>query len=391
MQLTRCLIVQRSQDLGMAKVRKVLIVGGGIGGLSAAIALRNANIEVDVAEINQTWKIYQTGIVIQANAVRALAALGVANEAIESGFPYKGVIFQDIHDKVLQRLTAEKLAGEDYPSRLGITRPALHDVLSKGATDRNANIRLGLTFRNMVQSADKVTVSFTDGSTSDYDVVIGADGVYSKVRSFLFGDDFKPKFTGQGTWRCNVPRPKEVDYSFIAMGLKSGKCGFIPLSQETGYVWIVQEEPGNPFYQPEQMPEIFRERLAECTGILGRLRDSITASSPIVYRPLEALLMPKPWYKGRILLIGDSAHATTPHMGQGSAQAVEDAVVLGELLVKNKPIAELFEEFMQRRYERCKFIVESSLQIGEWEMRPTPDADPAGLTQKMLEVTSEPI
>jgi 2-polyprenyl-6-methoxyphenol hydroxylase-like FAD-dependent oxidoreductase len=92
-----------------------------------------------------------------------------------------------------------------------------------------------------------------------------------------------------------------------------------------------------------------------------------------------------------VLLIGDAVHATTPHLGQGAAQAVEDAVVLGQLFAQDLPLDQLLPAFMQRRYERCKFIFESSLQIGEWEQRPTPDADPAALTKKMLATVAQPI
>lgn len=375
------------------KIRKALIVGGGIGGLSAAVALRNAGITVDVAEINRTWKIYHTGIVVQANFIRAMATLGIADAAVAIGFPYEGMQFQDLHGNVIKRLRGERLAGPNYPARLGMTRPALHDVLNNAARERGANIRQGLTFSKLEQAADHVDVTFTDGSHGAYDLVIGADGVYSKVRAELFGAQFKPKFTGQGTWRCNVKRPKDIEYSFNAMGpeLRDGKCGFIPLDQETGYVWLVQAEPGNPFFPEEKLADIFRERLAGCTGLMAQLRDQIQDPSKVVYRPLEALLMPKPWYKGRILLMGDAAHATTPHMGQGAAQAVEDGVVIGEVFQQDKPIEELMLSYQERRYERCKFIVEASLQIGEWEMHPTPDADPVGLTAKMFEVTSAPI
>jgi 2-polyprenyl-6-methoxyphenol hydroxylase-like FAD-dependent oxidoreductase len=124
---------------------------------------------------------------------------------------------------------------------------------------------------------------------------------------------------------------------------------------------------------------------------MAAMRDQITDSSRVVYRPLEALLLPQPWYRGRILLIGDAAHATTPHLGQGSAQAVEDAVVLGELLAREAPLPQLLEEFMQRRFERCRFIVESSLQLGEWEQTPVSTADPVGLTARMLETVAAPI
>jgi 2-polyprenyl-6-methoxyphenol hydroxylase-like FAD-dependent oxidoreductase len=377
----------------MAAVRKVLIIGGGIGGLSAAIALAKAGIDTDVAEIERDWKIYQVGIVVQANFIRAMAALGIAEQAVAAGFAYDGLIFEDLHGRVIQRLNGARLAGPNYPSHLGMTRPALHQVLFTAASEAGARLRLGTTFRQLTALADRVQVDFNDASTEQYDLVVGADGVYSQVRAHLFGTQYRPRFTGQGTWRYNVARPSQVNYSFMCMGegLPLGKCGFIPLSEQSGYVWLVQSEPGNPRHPPEQLANIFRERLKACTGIMAQMREQIRNASQVVYRPLEALLLPRPWYRGRVLLIGDAAHATTPHLGQGSAQAVEDAVVLGELLARNAPVEGLLEEFMQRRYERCRFIVESSLQLGEWEQSPVPTADPVGLTAKMLATVAAPI
>ena len=374
----------------MTAINKALVIGGGIGGLSAAVGLRNAGIAVDVVELNTQWKIYQTGIVVQGNFIRAMAKLGIADEAVAIGFPYKAVQFQDLQGNLIRRLESAPLTGTHYSPRLGMTRPRLHDVLFNAAKERGAHIRQGLTFTTFEQHADHVHVNFTDGSSDDYELVIAADGVYSKMRNALFGEQYKPKFTGQGTWRCNVPRPPELDYGIITMGLKDGKCGFIPLNQDTGYVWLVQAEPGNPFFPEEQLADIFRARLAACGGIMAQLRDHITDPSKVVYRPLEGLLMPKPWYRGRIVLIGDAAHATTPHMGQGAAQAVEDGAVVGEMFAQDRPIAEIMAAYQERRYERCKFIVQASLQIGQWEMHPTPDADPVGLTEKMFQVTSEP-
>jgi 2-polyprenyl-6-methoxyphenol hydroxylase-like FAD-dependent oxidoreductase len=377
----------------MAAVEKALIVGGGIGGLSAAIALSRAGIRVEVAEIQREWQIYQVGIVVQANFIRAMAALGIADQAVAAGFPYDGLVFEDLHGNVLQRLRGAKLAGPAYPAHLGMTRPALHEVLLNAACAAGATIRLGTTFRDMRQQADGVQVDFNDGSAGNYDLVVGADGIYSQLRSHLFGTQYQPRFTGQGTWRYSVPRPPEVSYSFFCMGegLPFGKCGFIPLTRETGYVWLVQSEPGNPRHAADRLADIFRDRLKACTGIMGAMRDQIVESSRVVYRPLEALLLPPPWYRGRILLIGDAAHATTPHLGQGSAQDVEDAVVLGELLARSAPLPELLEEFIRRRFERCRFIVESSLQLGEWEQTPIPTADPVGLTARMLAMVAAPI
>lgn len=375
----------------MTRIRKALVVGGGIGGLSAAIALRRKGIAVDLIEINRDWKVYHIGIVVQANCIRAMAALGIADQAIAAGFPYSGLSFQDLHGNVLKEIKGAKLAGEQYPSHLGMSRPALHRLLTDTALQLGTHARLGTTFTDIEPTDSAVSVAFTDGGRSEYDVVIGADGIYSKVRSTLFGTQWAPKFTGQGVWRYTVERPEELTSSFYAVGLQGGKCGFIPLSETTGYIWLVTTEPGNPRYPQDELAQILRERLAPCGGMMARLREQITDSSLVVYRPLEALLLPAPWYRGRVLLIGDAAHATTPHMGQGAAQAVEDAVVIGELLAREGSIEQHFEAFMQRRYERCKFIVESSLQIGDWEQRNAADEDAPALTEKMLQLMASPI
>jgi 2-polyprenyl-6-methoxyphenol hydroxylase-like FAD-dependent oxidoreductase len=111
----------------------------------------------------------------------------------------------------------------------------------------------------------------------------------------------------------------------------------------------------------------------------------------VVYRPLESVLVPSPWYRGRVALIGDAAHSITPHLGQGAAQAVEDAVVLAEELQKNGPLQDSLQSFMRRRFERCKFILEASLQIGEWEMHPDPKADVGSLMGRVAQTVVQPL
>lgn len=377
----------------MASVNKVLIVGGGIGGLSSAIALRKSGIEVDVLEANKAWTVYHVGIIVQGNFIRAMRDLGVGKRAVAAGHPYAGVQIRDgKSDTLVAELAVQQIAGPGYPSELGITRPALHTVLSEAALAAGANVKLGVTYTELEQRADTVCARFTDGGSGEYDLVVAADGAYSKTRTLLFGDAYQPRFTGQGVWRYNLPRPAYLDYGLIYTSSEDGrKPGFIPLSKETMYMFMVASEPGNPFHPQDRLHLLLQQRMEGFGGLVAEMKPLVTDPSLVVYRPMEVCVLPSPWYKGRILLIGDAAHAATPHFGQGGGSAVEDAVVLGELAASGLAVPHLLEAFMARRYERARFIADGSIQLGEWEMHPTPDADPIGLMAKMRQVIAEPI
>ena len=182
-------------------------------------------------------------------------------------------------------------------------------------------------------------MTFTDGSRGRYDLVVGADGLRSKVRATFFPEAPLPRLHAAracGATTClGHPRSHARSCAWVS---KAASAASFPLTPTTGYVILVQSEPGNPRHPPEKLADIMRSRLAACTGLMAQLRDQITDPTQVVYRPLEAVLVPAPWHRGRVLLIGDAAHATTPHLGQGAAQAVEDAVVLGELFARNLPI-----------------------------------------------------
>src|SRR6185437_3005227 len=375
----------------MARVSKVLIVGGGVGGLALSIGLRTAGIDVEVVEIKQQWTVYHVGIIAQSNLLRAMVALGIADDCVAAGFPYQGVRFCDANGKVMSESPGAKLAGPNYPAFLGLTRPALHDVLFAASKKTGVEVRLGTTVAELMQSESRVAVKFIDGSTREYDVVVGADGVHSQIRQTIFDGHFTPRFTGEGVWRYNVPRPLDVDYGSIYATPEGPKAGLIPLTRETAYIFRIGPENGNPRFPKSELADIMRDRLKLFGGPIGELARQITDPGQVVYRPLESVLVPAPWYRGRIVLIGDAAHSITPHLGQGAAQAVEDAVVLAEELGKDRPMKESLESFVRRRYERCKFILEASLQIGEWEMHPDPSIDVATLMAKVGQTVVQPI
>lgn len=375
----------------MASVSKVLIVGGGIGGLALSIGLRKAGIDVDVVEIRQQWAIYHVGIIAQSNLVRAMVALGIADDCVAAGFSYSGVRFCDADGRVLSESPGVKLAGPDYPAYLGLTRPALHNVLFAASKKAGAVVRLGVTVAELEQSETNAAVKFTDGSSGQYDLVVGADGVHSQIRAMAFGEQLKPRFTGEGVWRYNVPRPPDVDYGSIYDSPAGPKAGLIPLTRDTAYIFRIGPEPGNPRFPKDQLATILRERLKPFGGAIGRLAQEITDPELVVYRPLESVFVPSPWHRRRVVLIGDAAHAITPHLGQGAAQAVEDAVVLAEELQKNTTLKESLDRYERRRYERCKLILEASLEIGEQEMHPDPKQDLRPLMAKVGETIMQPI
>jgi 2-polyprenyl-6-methoxyphenol hydroxylase-like FAD-dependent oxidoreductase len=375
-------------------VRKALIIGGGIGGLSTAIALRQSQIECEIVELNPAWTVYGVGIIQPSNVLRALDRIGLAQACVGRGGGFPGWRIYDAHGAFLMDAPNSNSAAPQYPPVNGITRPILHSILAESAVSLGCKVRLGVTFSEITDTGSSVDVTFTDGSRARYDVVIGSDGVYSKLRERLFGTEIRPQFTGQSVWRYNVPRPARVQWGEIYFGHKS-KVGLVPMSADLMYIFVVTPEPGNPKMPTEHLHTLMRDRMLEYTGPVAQLREQITDPLGVVYKPMESMLLPGPWFQGRTLLIGDAVHATTPHLAQGAAMAIEDAVLLGEILKRQDPLSDLFQEFMSRRFKRCQYVVETSHQIGEWEMESwrgieNPAADPGGLLHRaQIELLAE--
>lgn len=374
----------------MSEVNKVLVVGGGIGGLCAAIALRRQGVAVDLVEIKSDWTVYGVGIIQQSNVVREMARLGVLDRYLDAAYAFEDVGIYDLQGNPLARIPGQRLAGPQYPANVGISRLALHQVLSSSAIELGAEVRLGLSVESFEQDADGVDVTFTDGSRGRYALLVGADGVYSKIRGMLFGDTYTPRFTGQAVWRYNFARDPSIDHLASYMG-PGGNAGLVPLSHNLMYMFSTSHEPENPWYEPAQLAELMRDRIANIGGLVGQLREQITDSSKVVYKPMEVVFVDEPWFKGRVLLIGDAAHATTPHLGQGAGMAIEDALVLSLELTGEGSLQAKLERFMARRFERCKFISEKSVLAGDREMARDQTFDRIGLTKQMLKLTAEPI
>ena len=376
----------------MAGVGRALVVGGGVGGLSTAIALRRRGVEVDILELNPKWDVYGVGIIQPGNAIRALDQLGLGEQAIAQGFAIQGSRFVADDGTVLGAVPAPPLLGDKYPGMNGITRPRLHRIFQEAVRESGAQVRLGVTVETLASDADGVDVTLTDGTTGRYDLVVGADGINSLVRRLAFPDAPAPEYTGQVVWRHNFPKPPEQDTLDTFVGSR-GKTGLVPLAPDLMYMYLIERWPEDDIDVPEdRLAETMREHLAEYGGPIGELRDAfISEDSEIVYRPVYSILVPSPWYRGRVVIVGDAAHATSPHVGQGAAMAIEDAVVLAEEVSGGDDLTASLDRFMARRFERCKRICEISRQIGIWEIENAPDADFMGLTLESVRLTAAPI
>lgn len=380
----------------MEKIQKIAVIGGGVGGLAVAIGLHDRGFDVEVVERDKDWKVYHVGIIVQANFIRALSQLGLGEAAVAAGYPYKGARFKDMAGNTVAELPGDAAVG-GFPCDLGLTRPALHKVLTDKVKALGIPVRLGVTFTALNDTEDGVDVTFTDGTEGRYDLVIGADGNYSAVRRAIFPDAPSPAFTGQGVWRYNVPRPADLEWSDIYLGKETGtdtyrgKAGYCPLTETEMYIFGVFEEPGNPRFAPETLADEMRKRLEGYGGLLGEAAKRVTDPALVVYRPLEACILPDPWYAGRVVLIGDAAHSATPHLGQGAAMAVEDAVVLAEELGAHEHVGDALRAFMDRRFERARLVGTSSIQLGEWEMHPEIAGDPVEVVERIRRTLAEPV
>lgn len=352
--------------------QRILIIGGGIGGMAAAITLRKRGVDVDLIELDPNWQVAGAGITISGPTLRAFSTLGIIDEVMRDGFCADGVSLCDANGKLLTELPTPHLAGDDIPGGGGILRPVLAGILSRATLAAGAQVRLGTSFTHIAQDADGVNVVFSDGTQGRYDLVIGADGLNSKVRQSQFPDAAKPEFTGQGCWRALVPRPASIDRPHIFMG-PSVKAGVNPVSQDEMYLFFTLHMPGNPFIDPADWPQRLAAELAGFGGPIGAIRDALNADSRILYRPLEKLLLTTPWHQGRVVLLGDAAHATTPHLASGAGAAVEDALVLSEELARADSYQAAFAAYMERRLPRARMIVENSVALGELER--TADAE----------------
>ncbi|WP_095059499.1 FAD-dependent monooxygenase [Pseudomonas sp. Irchel s3f7] len=370
----------------MSKVKRVLIVGSGIGGATAAYALRRAGVDVHSIDIKPDTPTAGSGICMLHNAMRALDSLGLAEPCLDSGFSFNAFRQFDA--------AGELFRTDPAPPSCGIRRPELARILEGAAEGAGAVLDKGVTVKSLVDRGDCVEVQFSNGTEGVYDIVVAADGVYSKLRDDTFGPEVGPKFAGQSVWRFNAPRPSQVD-AFCLYRSPSGRTvGSFPTSQDSCYIFFL-ENSVDPLRIPDgEAAVMLRERLSEYTAPAVRESlDLVTDAKKIIFRPLDITLVPAPWNRGRVVLLGDAAHAPTPHMTSGGGMAIEDGVVLAECIAAASSAEQALVDYSNRRFGRVKTICDASLQLCRYE-QDNPFANrekSAGLLLQTYQYLGEPI
>jgi 2-polyprenyl-6-methoxyphenol hydroxylase-like FAD-dependent oxidoreductase len=373
----------------MPSVRHVLVVGGGAAGCAAAILFARDGAAVDVIEIKPEESALGSGITVQGNALRVLRQLGVWDEVAAAGYAFNTVGLRAPDGTLLVEMEDVRTGGPDLPATIGMYRPALARILTDAAVAAGAKLRYATTVRSITENADGVDVSFSDDTSSRYDLVIGADGVRSQVRSLL-GIELETRPTGMGIWRVFTSRPASVTRTDLYYRGACYIAGYCPTADDSLYAYLVEDAQDRAQLSAGQRLAIMRELASHYHGPWDDIRAVMTDPGTINYTRFESHLLPPPWNRGRVVLIGDAAHTCPPTIAQGAAMALEDAAVLADVLLAADSLGQAaFDAFTERRYARVKTVVEESVQLGVW-MLDGVEGNVAALMGKVMGLVSQP-
>jgi len=367
-----------------SSIQRVLVVGGGIAGGVLSLGLAQKGVEVVLVDLRRELGGVGHGITLQGNALKAFQSVGIYDKLAEHGFPFSHLRLKTVDGQVMAEIATPPMGGPDLPGTMGALRGDIADILAAELPAAGVDVRLGITIESFEDSGDSVRVTLSDGSTETVDLLVGADGIRSKMRGMI-GIEDEPKPVGMGIWRTVAKRPAEMDCSELYYGGPKYKAGYTPISEDLCYAFLIEENLDRSFIGEGPKGAQLKERGQGYGGIWGQVRDSLADDAIVNYQWIEAICVESPWYRGRTIIIGDAAHACPPLIAQGAAMCAEDAVVLAEMLTSGDPVDEVLPAFMERRFPRVKMVLDNSLQLAEWEIHPdTPGADPGRIMGQTL-------
>ncbi len=268
----------------MSAVQRVAIAGGGVAAMATAIALAEAGVEVTVFEAKPELGALGSGITLQGNALRVFDRLGVWEQVREAGFGFDGLALRapGPDAPVVARPPDHRLGGPAYPATLGMYRPDLAAILSDRATGLGVQVRLGARVTGLDDRGDAVDVQVDGAAAGSFDLLVGADGVNSAVRS-LIGIGTAPEPTGMGIWRAFVGRPAEVAHTELYYGGPMFIAGYTPTGPDTMYAFLVEEAQDRVDVSDTAAVAIMREATRAYGGPWNAVRDGLSTASRVNY------------------------------------------------------------------------------------------------------------
>ncbi|WP_329111124.1 FAD-dependent monooxygenase [Micromonospora sp. NBC_01699] len=341
---------------------RILIVGGGIAGLATARALRLAGFRPEVTEWQSTPMAIAGGIYLPGNAARALRELGLDSPVRPLGQVIARQRFLDVRGRRLCEVDLGLLWGGVGECR-ALPRAELHQVLLTAA---GGEVRYGTAINTLELIRDAVTVTFDDGRQCEYDLVIGADGRHSTVRTLAaLGGPARP--VGQVVYRSVVTGgPRVTDWTVLL----GHHCAFVVVPMGAGRLHCYADETCADL--PDDPIARLRERFAEYGGPVPAVLDAIRSVRVGLSDEVEL----GRWSRGRVVLVGDAAHATAPTLAQGAAMALEDALVLARALVAADTVGEALDRYESRRRPRTKWVLDRTRDRDRTRDVPPPLRDP---------------
>ena len=346
----------------MGDIRRVLVVGGGVGGLTAATCFARRGVDVTLIERRPAFDIPGVGLGQPANALRVYDQLGLLDQILATGFSYDRMwLFDAARCPIVEHKFL--MGDERVPAFCALSRLELHEILLGAAQRAGVKVRLGLTVDEINDDGERVAVRFSTGEQDSFDLLAGFDGIRSTTRQHIFGMAFAPRPSGYGAWRVQAQRPDDVRGMEFLQGVGS-KTGAMPLSNNIMYLFHIRPEAPGANFMSQDMASLFKERLAQYGSYVAEIAATLTQESDIVYSPIEPLMLPWPWHRKRVVIGGDAAHTVSPHLTQGAAMAAEDGFVLArEVLNDDVSIEDRLMRYSMKRYPRCAFVYTFS---GQW-------------------------